>query len=78
MSRKYDTPRINEESKTALIKKRKLWKKYKYNRNPLNKKKYEEARNEANRLVRKAKYEQISATDHRYLLGPILIPNLYY
>jgi hypothetical protein len=39
MSRKYDTPRINEESKTALIKKRKLWKKYKYNRNPLNKKK---------------------------------------
>ena len=57
MSRKYDTSRINEESKTALIKKRKLWKKYKYNRNPLNKKKYEEARNEANRLVRKTKYE---------------------
>jgi hypothetical protein len=57
MSRKYDTPWINEESKTALIKKRKLWKKYKYNRNLQNKKKYEEARNEANRLVRKAKYE---------------------
>jgi hypothetical protein len=54
---KYDTPWINEESKTALIKKRKLWKKYKYNRNLQNKKKYEEARNEANRLVRKAKYE---------------------
>ena len=57
MSRKYDTPWINEESKTALIKKRKLQKKYKYNRNPQNKQKYEEARNEANRLVRKAKYE---------------------
>jgi len=57
MSRKYDIPWINEESKTALIKKRKLWKKYKYNRNPQNKMKYEEARNEANRLVRKAKYE---------------------
>ena len=40
-----------------LLKKRKLWKKYKYNRNPQNKKKYEEARNEVNRLVRKAKYE---------------------
>jgi hypothetical protein len=39
MSRKYDTPWINEESKTALIKKRKLWKKYKYNRNLQNKKK---------------------------------------
>jgi hypothetical protein len=30
MSRKYDTPWINEESKIALVKKRKLWKKYRY------------------------------------------------
>jgi hypothetical protein len=34
MSRKYDTPWINEESKIALVKKRKLWKKYRYNKNP--------------------------------------------
>jgi hypothetical protein len=57
MSRKYDTPWINEESKIALVKKRKLWKKYRYNKNQQNKTKYEEARTEANRLVRKAKYE---------------------
>jgi hypothetical protein len=57
MSRKYDTLWINEESKIALVKKRKLWKKYRYNKNPQNKTKYEEARTEANRLVRKAKYE---------------------
>ena len=57
MSRKYDTPWINEESKIALVKKRKLWKKYRYNKNPQNKTKYEEARTDANRLVRKAKYE---------------------
>jgi hypothetical protein len=37
MSRKYDTPWINEESKIALVKKRKLWKKYRYNKNPQNK-----------------------------------------
>jgi hypothetical protein len=41
----------------SLVKKRKLWKKYRYNKNPQNKTKYEEARTEANRLVRKAKYE---------------------
>jgi hypothetical protein len=34
-----------------------FWKKYRYNKNPQNKTKYEEARTEANRLVRKAKYE---------------------
>jgi hypothetical protein len=39
------------------IEKRKLWKKYRYNKNPQNKTKYEEARTEANMLVRKAKYE---------------------
>jgi hypothetical protein len=48
---------INEESKIALVKKRKLWKKYRYNKNPQNKTKYEEARTEANMLVRKAKHE---------------------
>jgi hypothetical protein len=37
MSRKYDTPWINEESKIALVEKRKLWKKYRYNKNPQNK-----------------------------------------
>ena len=57
MSRKYDPSWINEESKIALVKKRKLWKKYRYNKNPQNKTKYEEARTEANWLVRKAKYE---------------------
>ena len=57
MSRKYDTPWINEESKIALVKKRKLWKKYRYNKNPQNKTKYEEARTEANILVRKEIYE---------------------
>jgi hypothetical protein len=37
MSRKYDTPWINEENKIAFVKKRKLWKKYRYNKNPQNK-----------------------------------------
>jgi hypothetical protein len=37
MSRKYDTPWINEEGKIVLVKKRKLWKKYRYNKNPQNK-----------------------------------------
>jgi hypothetical protein len=45
MSRKYDTPWINEESKIALVEKRKLWKKYRYNKNPQNKTKYDEASN---------------------------------
>ena len=53
----FDTPWINDESKAAIIRKRKYWKKYKYSRNPQNKVKYEEAKMEANYIVRKAKYE---------------------
>jgi hypothetical protein len=35
MSRKYDPSWINEESKIALVKKRKLWTKYRYNLGPI-------------------------------------------
>jgi AAA15 family ATPase/GTPase len=41
----------------SLIKKRKLWKKFKYCKSPLNKSNYDEAKRSANYHVRQAKYE---------------------
>ena len=52
MTKKFNTPWMNEVTLNSLIKKRKLWKKC-----PLNKNNYDEAKRSANYHVRQAKYE---------------------
>ena len=52
MTKKFNTPWMNEVTLNSLIKKRKLWKKC-----PLNKSNYDEAKRSANYHVRQAKYE---------------------
>ena len=53
----FNTPWMNNEALTSIVKKRKAWRKYAYCRNTTNWKLYTEARGKANSDVRKAKYE---------------------
>jgi hypothetical protein len=52
MTNKLNTPWMNEVTLNSLIKKRKLWTKFKYCKSPLNKSNYDEAKRSANYHVR--------------------------
>lgn len=56
----YDTPWMNEDTLSAVQNKRKMWKKYKYCKNEINKQRYEQAKTYSNMKVREAqeKYEK--------------------
>ncbi|KAK3098476.1 hypothetical protein FSP39_019799 [Pinctada imbricata] len=56
LTHKFDTPWMDNPALEAIRRKRQMWKKYKYNRNPNNRHKYEEARDDANTKIRNAKY----------------------
>ena len=58
MTKKFNTPWMNKVTLNSLIKKCKLWKKFKYCKSPLNKSNYDEAKQSANYHVRQAKYAQ--------------------
>ena len=53
----FNTPWMNNETLTSVIKKRRAWNKYAHCRNPTNWEKYKDARRDANSDVRKAKFE---------------------
>ena len=53
----FNTPWMNNEILTSVIKKRRAWNKYAHCRNPTNWEKYKDARRDANSDVRKAKFE---------------------
>ena len=67
MPKRFDTPSMNEETITAIILKRRLWKKYKYCRNQRNIERYEEAKRRSKYLVIGAKeeYERYIALNMR-------------
>lgn len=53
----YDTPWMNKETLTAVQNKRKMWKKYKYCRNPQNKANYDQAKYISSQKVREAQIQ---------------------